>query len=399
MEHDPHLLIEGCLIAAYAIRADACFVYIRGEYVFATRVLETGDRRGVRQGYAGKNILGSGCDCELRRPPRRRRLHLRRGDGADELARGEPRLPAPEAAVPGAVGSVRQPDDDQQRRDAAPTSRFIVERGADWFLSIGSRPKNTGPEALLPERPREAPRRLRGAAGASAPGADRRTSAAACSAHGRPLKAVIPGGSSVPVLTRRRVRRGPGLRLAGRGGHDAGLGRASWSWTTSTCMVQAIERIAHFYAHESCGQCTPCREGSGWMERSSPGSTPGEGARRTWRSLDRASRRTSRATRSARWPTPPRCPSLSFVKKFRDEFLHYIRTAAPPCRRMAGRDDDMPKLTIDGQEIEVPAGRRSSQAALLSGIGDPPLLLPPGALDRRQLPDLPGRGREGPQAR
>ena len=118
MQKNPHLLIEGMIIGAYAIGANKSFIFIRGEYSHQADVLDAAVAEAREAGYLGENILGSDAHDRPRRAPRRRRLHLRRGDGAARRARGPARQPAPEAAVPGRAGPLPGPDADQQRRDA-----------------------------------------------------------------------------------------------------------------------------------------------------------------------------------------------------------------------------------------------------------------------------------------
>ena len=118
MQKNPHQLIEGCLIASLAAGARYAFIFIRGEYWEIADVLDAAVAEAYDAGFAGENILGTGADDRHRRPPRRRRLHLRRGDRPARLARGQARKPAPEAPLPRDPGPLRRPDADQQRRDA-----------------------------------------------------------------------------------------------------------------------------------------------------------------------------------------------------------------------------------------------------------------------------------------
>ena len=133
MMKNPHQLIEGVAIAALAVGARYAFIFIRGEYWEIADILDRAVAEAYEAGYLGANILGTGSRGRARRPPRRRRLHLRRGDGAARLARGQARQPAAEAAVPGDPGPLRRADADQQRRDAlerAPTSSTTAPTGS-----------------------------------------------------------------------------------------------------------------------------------------------------------------------------------------------------------------------------------------------------------------------------
>jgi len=198
MEKDPHLVLEGTLLGAYAIRAAVAYIYIRGEFVHAARVLERAIEEAVAKRYAGKNILGGSWSCEL---------IVHRGAGAyicgEETAlmsslegdRGYPRLKPP---FPAASGVWKCPTTINNVETVANVP-FIVERGADWFASVGKPPKNTGPKLYClsghVKRPGvyEAPLGL--------PMKELLEELGGGMLHSdRPLKAVIPGGSSVPVL-------------------------------------------------------------------------------------------------------------------------------------------------------------------------------------------------------
>ncbi len=320
MEKDPHLLLEGCMISSYAIRASACFVYVRGEYVHATRILEQAVAEAYAKGYAGKDVLGSGWNCELV-------LHV--GAGAyicgEETAlmtslegdRGYPRLKPPFPAQAGLWGCPTTINNVETLANVP----FIIERGADWYLSIGKPPRNTGPKLYClsghVKRPGvyETPLGL--------PLRELIDELGGGMLHGdRPLKAVIPGGSSVPVLTAAECDVDldfDSLAAAGTMLGSAGI----MVMDSSTCMVKAIERIAHFYAHESCGQCTPCREGCGWMERVLGRIENGRG--RT-ADLDLLESIASNLLGTTICPLGDAAamPVASFVKKFSDEFRHHV---------------------------------------------------------------------------
>ncbi len=337
MEKDPHLLLEGCMIGAYAMRASACYIYIRGEFVLATRVLERAIAEAYAKGYAGKNILRSGWNCELV-------LHV--GAGAyicgEETAlmtslegnRGYPRLKPPFPAASGLWGCPTTINNVETLCNVP----FIIERGADWFQSIGKAPKNTGPKLYClsghVQRPGtyEAPLGL--------PLQELIHEMGGGMLHrDRPLKAVIPGGSSVPVLTASECTVDldfDTLAAAGTMLGSAGV----MVMDSSTCMVKAIARIAHFYAHESCGQCTPCREGCGWMERILQRIEGGQG-----RSEDMALLQNIAANMQGTTICPlsdaAAMPVASFVKKFGDEFQHHVDHKAclsgPPVPQFAAR--------------------------------------------------------------
>jgi NADH-quinone oxidoreductase subunit F len=184
---------------------------------------------------------------------------------------------------------------------------FIVERGADWFLSIGKAPKNSGPKLYSLSGHVKRPGNYEAPMGLplheliyDLGGGMLRDD--------RPLKAVIPGGSSVPVLRADECE--VDLDFDSLAAKGTMLGSAGvMVMDSGTCMVSALRRISHFYAHESCGQCTPCREGCGWMERILTGWRRARVGRRTSNSCTTSGARSS-ATRSAPWETPRPCRAV-----------------------------------------------------------------------------------------
>lgn len=260
IEKDPHLLLEGTIISAYAIGCHLAFIYIRGEFVQQARLLDTVVAEAYAHGYLGKNILGSGFDLDL---------IVHGGAGAyicgEETAlleslegrRGHPRLKPPFPAVVGLYGCPTIINNVETLANIP----HIVANGAEWFAAIGSE-RNTGT-------------RLFGVSGhVNRPGVYefpmgitlRGLLYEHCGGirNGNKLKAIVPGGSSVPVLTADQVD----VKLDFDSVVQAGsmLGSAGVIvMDETTCMVRAIRRITKFYAEESCGQCTQCREGTEWM--------------------------------------------------------------------------------------------------------------------------------------
>ncbi len=320
IEKDPHLVIEGSMISAYAIRADICFIYIRGEFVEPARILQKAIDEAYARGYAGKNILGSGWDCEL---------VLHRGAGAyicgEEMAlmssieggRGYPRVKPPFPAQAGLWG-YPSTINNVETLSCVP---YIIEHGGDKFAAIGPNEKNTGPKLYClsghVKRPGtyEAPMGL--------PLMELINDLGGGMLHDdRPLKACIPGGSSVPVL--RADECDVNLDFDSLAAIGSSLGSAGVIvMDSSTCMVKALLRLTHFYAHESCGQCTPCREGCGWMERILERIENGQGRNEDLDLLVDVANNIEGNTicalgDAAAWPVQ------SFVKKFRDEFQAHI---------------------------------------------------------------------------
>jgi NADH-quinone oxidoreductase subunit F len=264
IRHDPHKLIEGALIAGYAMRARAGYIYIRGEFIREAETLFAAVQQAYDAGLLGKNAAGSGYDFDL---------FVHRGAGAyicgEETAmlnslegkKGFPRLKPPFPAGAGLYGCPTTVNNVESIA-VVPT---ILRRGAAWFKSFG-REKNEGTKLFqisghvnkpcVVEEAMSIPFRelIDRHAGGIRGGWDN-------------LLAVIPGGSSVPLVPAAQIMDAPmdfdGLRDLG-----SGLGTAAVIvMDKSTDIVKAISRISYFYKHESCGQCTPCREGTGWMWR------------------------------------------------------------------------------------------------------------------------------------
>jgi NADH-quinone oxidoreductase subunit F len=264
IRHDPHKLIEGALIAGFAMRARAGYIYIRGEFIRETETLRRAVAEAYEAGLLGKNAAGSGWDFDL---------FVHRGAGAyicgEETAmleslegkQGKPRLKPPFPAGAGLYGCPTTVNNVESIA-VVPT---ILRRGAAWFKSFG-REKNEGTKlfqisghvnkpSVVEETMSISFRELIDLhAGGIRGGWDN-------------LLAVIPGGSSVPLVPAAEIMDAPmdfdGLKALG-----SGLGTAAIIvMDKSTDIVRAISRISYFYKHESCGQCTPCREGTGWMWR------------------------------------------------------------------------------------------------------------------------------------
>jgi NADH-quinone oxidoreductase subunit F len=260
MEHDPHQLIEGCVIAGRAVAANTTYIYIRGEYTYATRVLEEAIRDAYDQGVLGASVLGSGF---------RHDVYVHRGAGAYicgeetgmleslEGKRGQPRVKPPFPAVVGAFGAPTVINN----VETLCCVTHILQRGADWFKSIGTDERNTGPKLYAISGHVERPGTYEYPIGVTF---QELLDGCGGMYRGRALKAFIPGGASAPMLTAADA----GIRMDFDSLAKAGsmLGSAAVIvMDETTCVVRAALRLARFFAHESCGQCTPCREGTNWM--------------------------------------------------------------------------------------------------------------------------------------
>ena len=264
MRHDPHKLIEGCLIASFAMGAHAAYIYIRGEYYNEALNLQAAIDEAYEAGLIGVNACGSGWDFEL---------YLHRGAGAyicgEETAlleslegkKGMPRLKPP---FPAAVGLYGCPTtvNNVETIAVAPT---ILRRGASWFSALG-RPKNAGTKIFCISGHVNKPCNVEEELGIPLRELIE-TYAGGVRGGWDNLLAVIPGGSSVPLMPKATcdtiLMDFDSLRDV-----KSGLGTAAVIvMDKSTDVIRAIARLAKFYKHESCGQCTPCREGTGWMMR------------------------------------------------------------------------------------------------------------------------------------
>ena len=265
MRHDPHTLIEGCLIASFAMGAHVCYIYIRGEYVRERETLQSAIDECYDAGLLGKNAAGSGWDFDL---------YLHHGAGAyicgEETAlleslegkKGMPRMKPPFPAGAGLYGCPTTVNNVESIA-VVPT---ILRRGADWFAGFG-RPNNTGTKLFAVSGHVNAPCVVEEAM--SIPFAELiERHCGGIRGGWDNLKAVIPGGSSVPCLPGKLMQAECIMDFDWLREQKSGLGTAAVIvMDQSTDIVKAIWRLSKFYKHESCGQCTPCREGTGWMMR------------------------------------------------------------------------------------------------------------------------------------
>lgn len=264
MRHDPHKLIEGALVASFAMGANVAYCYVRGEFYRETEALQRAVDEAYEAGLIGKNACGSGWDFDF---------YIHRGSGAyicgEETAlieslegkKGQPRLKPP---FPANVGLYGCPSTVNNVESIAVTPE-IIRRGASWFANLG-RPNNTGtklfnisghvnhPCTVEEEMGIPLKELVEKHAGGVRGGWDN-------------LLAIIPGGASVPVLPK-SICDTVLMDFDSLKDVKSGLGTAAVMVMDNTVdIIQAIARLSHFYTHESCGQCTPCREGTGWLAR------------------------------------------------------------------------------------------------------------------------------------
>jgi len=319
MERNPHLLIEGCAIGCYAIGAKVAYIYIRGEFLHVEHVLEKAIEEAYARGVIGKNVFGSGFDCDV---------YVHRGAGAYEAGeetalleslegkRAQPRNKPPFPAVVGVYGKPTAVNNVETLCNVP----SIVSKGAEWYASLGPE-KNGGPklycvsghvkkpgvfEASMNITLREL---IEGYAGGVR--------------EGRKLKAVIPGGSSVPILMPDQLDTQASFDAIQKAGSFLGSA-AIVVLDDTTCMVWLAENLLHFYRHESCGKCTPCREGTDWLYKILRRIERGEGQMRDLDMLQSISNNITGKTLCA-FGDAAATPVQTTLKHFRHEYEAHIR--------------------------------------------------------------------------
>ena len=264
IRNEPHKLLEGCLIAGFAMRAHTAYIYIRGEFYNESIVLQNAIDEAYSAGFLGKNACKSGWNFDV---------YLHRGSGAyicgEETAlleslegkKGQPRLKPP---FPAGVGLYGCPTTVNNVETIAVTPT-IIRRGGNWFNSLG-RDKNSGTKVFCISGHVNYPCNVEEEMGIPLKTLIEKHAGGIIGGWDN-LLAVIPGGSSTPLLPKEVcdevLMDFDSLKLAGSGLGTAGV----IVMDKSTDIIKAITKLSYFYKHESCGQCTPCREGTGWMWR------------------------------------------------------------------------------------------------------------------------------------
>ena len=264
LRYDPQRLLEGCVVSGFAMGATACYIYIRGEFFSEASHVQQAIDEAYEAGLIGKNACGSGWDYDI---------YLHRGAGAyicgEETAlleslegkKGQPRLKPP---FPAACGLYGYPTTVNNVETIAVVPE-ILRRGVTWWTSLG-RPRNTGTKIFSISGHVEKPCNVEEVMGIPLKELIEKHAGGIRGGWDN-LLAVIPGGSSVPCIPR-SICDTVLMDFDSLQDVKSGLGTAAIIvMDKSTDIVAAIQRLAHFYMHESCGQCTPCREGTGWMWR------------------------------------------------------------------------------------------------------------------------------------
>ena len=264
LRFEPHKLIEGCLIASFAVQAHVCYIYIRGEYFTEGQKLQAAIDEAYNKNLLGKNAAGTGWDLDI---------YIHYGAGAyicgEETAlleslegkKGQPRLKPPFPAGAGLYGCPTT----VTNVETIAVSPTILRRGAKWFSSLGSA-NNTGSKIFSISGHVNNPCNVEEEMGIPLKDLIEKHAGGVVGGWEN-LLAVIPGGSSTPLLPK-SICDSVKMDFDSLKEVKSGLGTAAVIvMNKSTDIVEAIARLSHFYKHESCGQCTPCREGTGWMYR------------------------------------------------------------------------------------------------------------------------------------
>jgi NADH-quinone oxidoreductase subunit F len=318
MEMDPHQLIEGMVIAGRAVGSHQGYIYIRGEYRYILDIMDAAIAEAYANGYLGKNIQGSGFDFEL---------VTHTGAGAYECGeesalmeslegkRGYPRIRPPFPAVVGLYGCPTVINN----AETLSTIPAILRKGGDWYASLGT-PKNGGTRLYsisghinrpgIYELPLGFPlrRMIEEVAGGMR--------------GGKKLKAVIPGGTSCPLLSADEIDVAMDYDSVAKIGSMLGSG-GTVIMDEDTCMVDVARRIMHFYAHESCGWCIPCREGTAWLQKMLDRFHEGGGREEDIPLIDELSKNMLGRTFCPLGDAAA-LPTISIVKKWRNEFEDHL---------------------------------------------------------------------------
>jgi NADH-quinone oxidoreductase subunit F len=327
MRWTPHGLIEGCAIGAYSIGADRCYIYIRGEFTEPWKVMNRAVDEAYEKGVLGANAMGSGKRIDI---------VLHRGAGAyicgEETAmlnslegkRGNPRIKPPFPAAAGAFG-LPTTVNNVETLAAVP---HIINRGAEWYKGLClSNPKSTGTKLISVCGHIQRPGNYEITMGF--PMKELIFDMAGGMRPGRKLKAVIPGGSSVPIMTAKETEDCL-MDYEGIVARGSMLGSAGFIvMDDSTDMVYQIYRLARFYAHESCAQCTQCREGTAWTVKIMERMLAGKGKREDLKLLlDLSDQMTGKTI--CVLSDSCAAPVVSGIQKFPEEFEAYVAGSRKP---------------------------------------------------------------------
>ena len=320
MERAPHQLIEGMIISAFATGSHKSYIYIRGEYNYPAEVVKQAIDEAYKAGLLGKNILGSGFDHDMD-------IYL--GAGAYicgeetgllsslEGKKGQPKLKPPFPAIKGYLGKPTIVNNVETLAAVI----YILRDGVEGYRKFGTE-KSAGTKLFSVSGNVVKPGNYEVPLGY--PLMDLINNVCWGLKPGRKLKAVIPGGSSAPVLTAQECLDATmDYECLAQKGSMLGSG-AVIVMDDSNCMVDSLSVLMHFYHHESCGQCTPCREGTGWLNKIVHSIAKGEGRLQDIDLILKVAENMKGRTICA-LSDAAALPAISFVSKFRDEFEFYVR--------------------------------------------------------------------------
>jgi len=323
MMANPHELIEGVIIAAYAIRANHAFIYVRGEVLHVLRRLQAAAREAYEAGYLGKDIQGSGFDLELT---------VHGGAGAyicgEETAlldslegyRGQPRLRPPFPAIAGLYAKPTVVNN----VESIASVPAIVRNGADWFKSLGTE-KSAGFVFYSLSGHVTRPGQYEGPLGMTL---RELLDLAGGIRNGHRLKFWTPGGSSTPMFTEEHLDVPLDFESVGAAGSMLGT-RALQLFDETVCVVRAVLRWTEFYMHESCGKCTPCREGTYWLVQAFKRLEAGQGSEEDLaKLLDICDNIAGKAFCAL--GDGAVAPITSSIQYFREEYLEHFRVGGCP---------------------------------------------------------------------
>jgi len=332
MEYIPHLLIEGMITGSYALEANRSYIYIRGEYMWIYKILEQAIKEAYAAGWLGKNILGTGYDLDL---------YVHVGAGAyicgEETAlieslegkRGNPRIKPPFPAISGLWANPTVVNNVESISNVP----WIVNNSGAEYAKIGTE-KSTGTKLISASGHIKKPGVYEIELGITV--YDFINSDEYCGGmlDERPIKALVPGGSSVPILPAHLIYKtanGEDRLMSYESMSDGGFASGSMIgsggfivYNDTTCIVRNTWNFARFYHHESCGQCSPCREGTGWLEKVLHRIETGHGREEDIDLLWDIQRKIEGNTicplgDAAAWPV------AAAIRHFRDEFEYHVR--------------------------------------------------------------------------
>lgn len=337
LEHDPHAVIEGVIIAGIAVGAHQGYIYIRGEYRYLLEIMEQAVKDAYARGLLGKNILGSGFDFDCA---------THSGAGAYEVGeesalmeslegkRGIPRIRPPFPAVIGLYGGPTVINNVETLASVPP----IIEKGGEWYAGLGT-PKNGGTRLFCLSGSVERPGVYELPLGYNLRKMIYEVAGGIW--QGRKLKAVVPGGSSTPLLGADEIDVPMDFDSLLKAGTFLGSGGVVVV-DDHTCMVKFALRIMKFYKHESCGWCIPCREGTDWLEKTLTRFHAGGGLLRDIDNIYYLAENMLGRT-FCPFGDAAAMPTMSIVKKFREEFEAHLE--GRPCPfEPAGKVEQLPVL-------------------------------------------------------